>query len=70
MAELEDHAIQRDKGFVVKLVVALVLGAIAGSWAMYHLTSDRTGEVGAEMLGYPGAPTATSPAPPTSAAGH
>ncbi|MBX7195938.1 MAG: hypothetical protein K1X94_28040 [Sandaracinaceae bacterium] len=52
MAELEDHAIQRDKGFVVKLVVALVLGALAGSWAMYHLTSDRTGEVGAEMFGY------------------
>jgi 1,4-dihydroxy-2-naphthoyl-CoA synthase len=53
MAELEDHAIQRDKGFVVKLVVALVLGTIAGGWAMYHLTSDRTGEAGAEMFGYP-----------------
>ena len=50
MAELEDHAIQRDKTFVVKLVGALILAAIAGSWAMYHLTSDRTGQAAAEML--------------------
>lgn len=53
MAELEDHAIRRDKTFVVKLVLALVLAAIAGGWAMSHLTSDRTGQAGAEMLGYP-----------------
>jgi len=51
MAELEDHAIQRDKTFVIKLVAALFVAALAGSWAMYHLTSDRTGEAAAEMLG-------------------
>jgi hypothetical protein len=66
MAKLEDHAIQRDKGFVLKLVVALVVGALAGLWAMQHLTSDRTGAAGAEMFGYdsPTAP-ATSGAPPS-----
>lgn len=53
MAELEDHAIQRDKSFVVKLVVALILAAIAGGWAMMHLTSDRTAEAGARIMGYP-----------------
>jgi hypothetical protein len=59
MAELEDHAIQRDRGFVVKLVLALVIGALAGSWALSHLTSDRTGEAGAQMFGYPSAEPAT-----------
>ncbi|GAB4216425.1 MAG: hypothetical protein OHK0013_42940 [Sandaracinaceae bacterium] len=52
VANLEDHAIRRDTGFVVKLVIALVLGAIAGFWAVQHLTSDRAGEVGAELFGY------------------
>ncbi|MBN8616940.1 MAG: hypothetical protein J0L92_40530 [Deltaproteobacteria bacterium] len=52
MAELEDHAIQRDKTFVVKLVAALLFALIAGGWAVSHLTSDRTGETGAEMFGY------------------
>jgi hypothetical protein len=56
VASLEDHAIRRDKGFVVKLVVALVVTAIAGFWALQHLTSDRAGEVGAEMLGYEAPP--------------
>ncbi len=51
MADLEDHAIQRDKGFVVKLVVALVVGALAGAWVMYHLTSRRTAEAGVELFG-------------------
>lgn len=64
MANLEDHAIRRDKGFVVKLVVALVLAAIAGLWAVQHLTSDRAGEAGAELLGYeptPGEAAGTAP---------
>lgn len=52
MAELEDHAIQRDKSFIVKLVAALVFAAIAGGWAVSHLTSDRTGSAGAELMGY------------------
>ncbi len=53
MANLEDHAIQRDKSFIVKLTIALVLGALAGLWAVSHLTSDRTAAAGAEALGYP-----------------
>ncbi len=61
MAELEDHAIQRDKTFVVKLVAALVLAGLAGAWAMHHLTSDRTGATGAELLGY--SPETPAPQP-------
>lgn len=56
VAELEDHAIRRDKGFLVKLIVALTLATLVGGWIMYHLTSRRTAEAGAAMLGYPGDP--------------
>ena len=68
MANLEDHAIQRDKSFIVKLVIALVLGTLAGIWAMQQLTSDRTASTGASLFGYTtGAPASGTPAP---AAGH
>ncbi len=62
MANLEDHAIQRDKGFIVKLVVALILGALAGIWAMQQLTSDRTASTGASMFGYTTDAPAETPA--------
>lgn len=66
MANLEDHAIQRDKSFIVKLVVALVIGALAGIWAMQQLTSDRTASAGASMFGYTtGAPASGATAPTT-----
>lgn len=52
MANLEDHAIRRDKGFVVKLVAALIVGTLAGAWAVSHLTARRTGEAAAEAIGY------------------
>ena len=64
MANLEDHAIQRDKSFIVKLVVALIIGTLAGIWAMQQLTSDRTASTGASMFGYTTAPAETpAPAP-------
>ena len=64
MANLEDHAIQRDKSFIVKLVVALIIGTLAGIWAMQQLTSDRTASTGASMFGYTtGAPASEAPAP-------
>lgn len=55
MANLEDHAIQRDRRFLVRLVVAVSIGAAFGLWAMEQLTADRTAAAGASMLGYPGA---------------
>lgn len=63
MANLEDHAIQRDKSFIVKLVIALILGALAGIWAMQQLTSDRTAATGASMFGYTTDAPAETPAP-------
>ena len=63
MANLEDHAIQRDKSFIVKLVVALIIGTLAGVWAMQQLTSDRTASTGASMFGYPTEAPAETPTP-------
>lgn len=52
MADLEEHAIRRDHGFLVKLVLALALATLVGGWIAYHLTSERTAEAGARMMGY------------------
>lgn len=39
MADLEEHAFKRDRRFLVRLVALLVVGAVAGLWAVSHLTS-------------------------------
>jgi hypothetical protein len=63
MADLEDHAIQRDKRFVFRLVVSLILAAIAGLWIASHLTSSSTAGCAASLFGEAAPPTSTS-APP------
>jgi hypothetical protein len=42
MADLEEHAFKRDKRFVVRLVLTLLVGLIGGLWVYAHLTSART----------------------------
>jgi hypothetical protein len=42
MADLEEHAFKRDKRFVVRLVLTLLVGLIGGLYIYAHLTSDRT----------------------------
>ena len=62
MANLEDHAIQRDRRFVVRLVLALTAGLIFGLWAFDNLTSDRTSTCASRMFGTV-TPTGSTPAP-------
>lgn len=50
MADLEEHAFKRDKRFVVRLVVGLVLAALAGVFVAGRLTSDRTAGCAAETM--------------------
>lgn len=51
MADLEEHAIRRDRRFLVRLIVGVTLGAIGGIWVMGHLTSRETGSCAANMFG-------------------
>ncbi len=60
MADLEEHAIQRDKRWVFRLVVTLVLAAVAGLWIASHLTSSSTGSCAASLFGE-AAPAAADP---------
>ena len=57
MADLEDHAIQRDKRFLFRLFASLVIGGAAALWAASHLTSGETGSCAASLFG------ASAPAP-------
>ncbi len=50
MAEPEDFAIQRDRGFVVKLVVALVLASAFGLWVAGHIASPSTSRAAAGVF--------------------
>ena len=42
MADLEQHAFKRDRRFIVRLVLLLILGAFGGIWIAAHLTSANT----------------------------
>lgn len=63
MANLEDHAIQRDRRFVVRLVAALLAGLVFGLWAFDNLTSDRTTTCAARMFGAASPSASSSGAP-------
>lgn len=56
MADLEEHALRRDRRFLVRLVVLLALGTLVGLWAFAHLTSSRFAGCAARMLGAPASP--------------
>lgn len=65
MADLEEHAFKRDKRFIVRLVLGIVIAAMSGLWVAAHLTSSRTGSCAANMFGDVTEP-APEAAPPTS----
>ena len=50
MADLEEHAFKRDKRFVVRLVLTLLVGLIGGLYVYAHLTSDRTAGCAADAV--------------------
>ncbi|UJR82538.1 hypothetical protein [Sandaracinus amylolyticus] len=51
MADLEEHAFRRDRRFLVRLVVLLVLGGVGGLWAVSHLTSRSFAGCAARTFG-------------------
>lgn len=61
MADLEEHAIQRDRRFVYRLVLSLVIAAAAGLWIASHLTSTSTGTCAAGFFGESAPATTTAP---------
>lgn len=56
MADLEEHAFRRDKRFVVRLVLTLLVGLIGGLWLYGQLTSRRTAGCAADAVGTPPVP--------------
>ena len=50
MADLEEHAFKRDRRFVVRLVVAILVGALAGTFLFGRLTNQSTAGCAAEAL--------------------
>lgn len=59
MASLEDHAIQRDRKFLARLVLALGLGLLFGLFVFDWLTGRTVASCAARSLG--GASAETSP---------
>ena len=53
VADLEEHAFRRDRRFLVRLVVLLLLGIVGGLWAVSHLTSSSFGSCAARTFGAP-----------------
>ena len=53
MADLEEPAFRRDRRFLVRLVVLLVLGGVGGLWAVSHLTSRSFAGCAARTMGAP-----------------
>ena len=51
MASLEEHAIRRDKRFLVRLVLSLGAGLVFGLFVYNHLTSDSVVTCAAQSLG-------------------
>ncbi len=51
VASLEDHAIQRDKRFLVRLVLLLVIGAVFGLFVFDHLTGSEVANCAARSMG-------------------
>jgi hypothetical protein len=52
MADLEERALRRDKGFVVRLVLGLIAGTVFGLFVYGQLTGERfAGCAGAAAVG-------------------
>lgn len=50
MADLEEHAFRRDKGFIVRLVLVLSVASLGGLYVYAQLTSRRTAGCAAEAI--------------------
>ena len=64
MADLEELALKRDRGYLVRLVVMLILGAGAAMFVWRGMTSDTTsGCLAGAFLGQPPPDPRPTPAP-------
>lgn len=50
VADLEHHALKRDKRFLVRLVLAVLVGALAGAFLYGELTDTQLGSCAAESF--------------------
>lgn len=51
MSDLEEQALRKDRRFLVRLVLVLIAGAIAGVWMFAMMTSDRAKGCAADAVG-------------------
>jgi hypothetical protein len=63
MADLEEHAFKRDKRFVVRLVLAILVASLGGLFVCGGLTSRGTTGCAADALVTEGAPAGSSNGP-------
>jgi hypothetical protein len=61
MADLEEHAFKRDKRFIVRLVVTLIVAMVGGLFVSGRLTNQSTAGCAADALVDP--PPAPAAAP-------
>ncbi|MFW6049574.1 MAG: hypothetical protein ACODAU_00280 [Myxococcota bacterium] len=50
MADLEEHALKRDRRFLVRLLLAVLVGAAGGAFLYATLTGSRVGGCAAETF--------------------
>lgn len=50
MADLEQDAFKRDRRFVVRLLIVLVVGVLGGLWMFAELTGERVAGCAAESF--------------------
>ena len=62
MVDLEKLALQRDRGYLVRLILGLVLGLFASVFVFAWLTGTRVSSCVAQSIGSESTPTDQSPA--------
>ncbi|MCA9685928.1 MAG: hypothetical protein KC457_27395 [Myxococcales bacterium] len=51
MADLERDAFQRDRRFLLRLILVLIIGTAAGVWMFFQLTGERVAGCAANAFG-------------------
>ncbi|MFW5924535.1 MAG: hypothetical protein ACOCV4_00100 [Myxococcota bacterium] len=63
LADLEHHALKRDKRFLVRLVLGVLVGALAGAFLYGELTDTQLGNCAAESFQGASEPSGGAEAP-------
>lgn len=51
MGDLEDDALKRDSRFLVRLILVLTVGTLAGLWVFAAMTGERVAGCAAQAFG-------------------